>query len=382
MTTFTREKLLDLVWEMTATQLSSEIGFSTTAIRKKCHQYDVPRPPQGYWNKRSHGKNVVNKPKLPPRFPGSSDEIEFGESVSSYYSITKDTPPPARPTFDEDLISVKKRAKAIVGDIDVQKLWLRKDKAISRLLEVDDEIKAENYSWQKPYFDSDQGRRKLKIFNAILIMSKLYRGSARVSTSRYSQTKDDIELHLGDRWHTLRLKENKKGKLELALIGDSRSGRAVQVWADDAESPLELKVSSTFVDLLVLGEQKYRQAMLGHHQWICERIEELKIKAKEDEEKRQQAEILRQKNLEEARVNYLLSLSDNHQKAESIRKFINIVEKDTSFKSSDANLIHEWRDWALERARLIDPLENGEIKRSIEQLESELLLEIDDRASE
>ena len=50
----TKEELERLVWEMPATKIGKLLGVSDKSIVNKCKQYDIKRPPTGYWLKTSN----------------------------------------------------------------------------------------------------------------------------------------------------------------------------------------------------------------------------------------------------------------------------------------------------------------------------------------
>lgn len=62
------EELKRLVWDRPSTNLEKEYGWCDTLITKWCQMYDIPKPPRGYWNKRTSGQSheealLPSKPK-------------------------------------------------------------------------------------------------------------------------------------------------------------------------------------------------------------------------------------------------------------------------------------------------------------------------------
>ncbi len=47
----TKEFLTKLVWEKPSTQIALEYGISPSSIIKKCHKWNILKPPRGYWAK-------------------------------------------------------------------------------------------------------------------------------------------------------------------------------------------------------------------------------------------------------------------------------------------------------------------------------------------
>ncbi|MBL8880692.1 MAG: hypothetical protein JNG88_16385 [Phycisphaerales bacterium] len=60
----TREQLYDEVWETPMRHLAIKYGLSDVGLAKLLIRLNVPRPPVGYWAKRSAGKAPA-KPPLP-----------------------------------------------------------------------------------------------------------------------------------------------------------------------------------------------------------------------------------------------------------------------------------------------------------------------------
>jgi hypothetical protein len=70
---FTREALFKAAWSRPLTEIASEIGISSTGLRKICDRHDIPTPGRGYWAQVRAGE-VYPKPKLrPPQDPRMSE---------------------------------------------------------------------------------------------------------------------------------------------------------------------------------------------------------------------------------------------------------------------------------------------------------------------
>jgi hypothetical protein len=53
-----RRELYDLVWSKPMRDVAADLGISDVGLSKVCERHRVPRPEQGYWNKKSAGKKV------------------------------------------------------------------------------------------------------------------------------------------------------------------------------------------------------------------------------------------------------------------------------------------------------------------------------------
>ena len=54
----TQEELAIMVWEKPASHLAKELGVSDVSISKRCKQYNIAKPPRGYWEKKYHSKEL------------------------------------------------------------------------------------------------------------------------------------------------------------------------------------------------------------------------------------------------------------------------------------------------------------------------------------
>lgn len=72
--TFQRDQLYDEVWSVPILQLAKQYGLSDVGLAKICTKMKIPRPPRGYWAKRSYGQPTT-KPILRPAPADTPTEI-------------------------------------------------------------------------------------------------------------------------------------------------------------------------------------------------------------------------------------------------------------------------------------------------------------------
>jgi hypothetical protein len=82
--TVTRQELYDLAWSTPLKKLAEQFGVSDVGIKNACTRGGVPMPHRGYWNKL-HAGHKVEKVKLPPRSPGTDDEVTIGGQRTWYH---------------------------------------------------------------------------------------------------------------------------------------------------------------------------------------------------------------------------------------------------------------------------------------------------------
>lgn len=72
--TFQRDQLYDEIWSVPILQLAKQYGLSDVGLAKICTKMKIPRPPRGYWAKRSYGQPTT-KPILRPAPADTPTEI-------------------------------------------------------------------------------------------------------------------------------------------------------------------------------------------------------------------------------------------------------------------------------------------------------------------
>ncbi|MBU3593437.1 hypothetical protein ICN42_04910 [Polynucleobacter sp. 71A-WALBACH] len=87
---YSRQEILDLIWALPISKVSSQLGIADSALSKWCSTADVPKPPMGHWIKKELGKPVPEKPLLNAWNDG--DEPEFS-TLNNLQKIKK----PAKP---------------------------------------------------------------------------------------------------------------------------------------------------------------------------------------------------------------------------------------------------------------------------------------------
>lgn len=63
---YDRERLYQEVWTEPTQKVAARYGISDVALSKACRQLQIPKPPRGYWAKKSAGQAVPRRPKLSP----------------------------------------------------------------------------------------------------------------------------------------------------------------------------------------------------------------------------------------------------------------------------------------------------------------------------
>lgn len=385
---FKRLELYNLVWSEPMRDIAVRFEISDVGLAKACRKASIPVPPRGYWNKKKAGHRVTAFP-LPPREPGHSDEVTIGED--RYWGhrepIDESEPEPAAPIFEEPIESVRARIDKRTSAVRVSTSFELAHPDIRKLLEKDERKRKEqrdsNYAWawNTPIFDSPLQRRRLRILNALLLAlaKQGFSGSVRGDKA------DEITIYIGGSSLELELSEmptsprerrqaetrQRRESLRLVIKAGYKTA-AISLTEDQPGRALETGLRTTLVNLIVLGEERYREHQIDHHKWLLQRrlegIEEARKQKAEAERKERE----RVAALEKARVERLLDEAQALQRSRDIRLYVDEVKALNLSLSPPVphEALAQWAQWALAQADRIDPvqsrrfLNNDELKSS------------------
>ena len=113
--TLTRRQLYDMVWATPMVRLAKTLHLSDVGLAKTCRKHRIPYPPRGYWEKKWHGK-PVRQPPLPPCNDPNLQSVRF---VKRNPQPAPPAEPMTSPTYDEDVLEVLERARAL-GSVQVK----------------------------------------------------------------------------------------------------------------------------------------------------------------------------------------------------------------------------------------------------------------------
>lgn len=385
---FKRLELYNLVWSEPMRDIAARFEISDVGLAKACRNASIPVPPRGYWNKKKAGHRVARFP-LPAREPGHSDEITIGQDRYWGYRepIDESEPEPAAPIFEETIESVRARVDKRTSAVRVSTSFELAHPDIRKLLDNDarkrEKQRDSNYTWtwDAPIFDGPLQKRRLRILNAILLAlaKQGFSGSVRGDkadeiTIRIGQTSFELELTEAPRNPRTASQDEirqRRESLRLAIKAGYKTA-AISLTEDQPGRALETSLRTTLVNLIVLGEERYREHQIDHHKWLLqrrlERIEEVR-KQKAEAERKERERIAA---LEKARVDRLLDEAQALQRARDIRLYVDEVKALNLSLSSPVpdEALAQWAQWALAQADRIDPvqsrrfLNNDELKSS------------------
>ncbi|WP_176599281.1 hypothetical protein [Sphingobium aromaticivastans] len=288
-------------------------------------------------------------------------------------------PVPDPPVFIEPLEDIRQRYLTVVGDPDVPRDLTGPHHKIRALLAEDAERKRLQiergyaYGSDAPRFESAFERRRLRVLNALMMSTAKAGGLIKIWDHYARSTMLHIHditmhLHLDDAAVCEKRQERlysgdpaKTGVLQLDLqrSWDQRTPDAC--WSDDKGGPMEEKIGAIVAEFFVQAETAYRAFRISenshrayrkaaHIEWIA--------KAKEKAEKER---IERTERLQKERIDHLMGMSADHQRAQTIRAFVHSAA-DTLSPSPQ---LENWAAWALSVAADLDPISNGQFSATL-----------------
>jgi hypothetical protein len=380
---FTRKELYDLVWSQPMKTVAASVGISDVALAKQCRKANIPVPNRGYWARKQAGKPTIQI-ALPPRFPGASDRI--GGSRHHYYygldwaeEFRKVSIPPV-PTFDEEMTSVEKRVRTLIGKVRCLRKFEPAHHLVAKLLAHDEERRQEFSKWRSSYFapkyDAGTERRRLLIINTLFVTASRLGCRPSMGTSKYGQdagSERDIVITSGESHvhftvePVITKKEQKRERLRLAFGMARERASSSKFWEDSDETSLDDQLTDVLVAMLVSAEASYRNGLVQNRDWIIERkaAAEAELKKRQEEAEREAREL--QQKLARERIAHLLAQAKAFDRANQIRAYVEsalLRVTETSIARADFD---QWAVWARLEADRTDPVKNGMIAEAIRQ---------------
>lgn len=378
----TRLEIYELAWSEPMQSLAKKFSLSDRGLAKICASANIPVPTRGYWARLQAGKKV-ERWRLPARALGQRETIWIGRSGwgdgrESDADILNAPVTPA-PVFAPDMDDVRKQAAALVRKAP---LPLRDTHGwhsqVVKCLAADEERarkqKESPYpsSWNDPLFASPFEKRRLRILNALFILTRS--GMHPHLSGKYGR---DLSVTVGDTTVPLLVDGVAAAKqAEREFHGDPFRPRsdndAMQLsfrrgwsgapggfsWQDRPGAPLERQLREVAAAVIVFAEETLREAIAGAHAWRIKRKAELEAAERkrklEDERQRR----LREAKREQARVDHLLGQARALEQACQIRTYVDAVRgaNDAAPDPMSAEELEVWSAWALDQAARIDPV--------------------------
>jgi hypothetical protein len=324
MKTYTRQQLHDLVWSGPMRHVAQRIGLSDNGLRKHCVKAFVPLPPQGHWNRVHAGQKVKTTP-LPPRPPGVSDTVDIGQWDHRKEERRLMEAEPTAPAFDETIDDLRARVTRNLGVVIASRILAPPHAAFRHQVE-DDTRRAAQSSWHGSIFGSPVEKRRLRI------LSGLFYGLSRLNCSAtvYGPEVRTIHITVGqqyvkvvlDRTPTPRRSKdsNEVERLKFSIAGGDHNGERI-AWTDTDEQPLEAQLSTIAAEIIVAGEQQYREHQVWLYEEAIRRREQMRQDAIRRTQELEKAERERLMKLEAARLKRLTDSAEAASSAQGVNRY-------------------------------------------------------------
>jgi len=362
-TTITRQQIYDLVWQQPMIHIAKNLGLSDQGLAKLCKREQIPRPPQGYWNKLAAGKPVGAKPLLPAGAKGVDAVVHRIPSSSGALVTSKSQIDQLKAELPEVRVSERLiNPHPVLGD----RIGFREDE-IREGKEYYDPSAGE---WKKvtPFDSAD--RRLLRILDAIfknleardIAIEENDRGGLCARSGqdtisfqlRYRLKQVKIPITPDDwRW-SFRGKDTERQALEATddLIFEIKSWMPTGFrsnWREGPKHRLEQLASDIVATMLA--------AFPLIAAWREEREEAARQYRIREEQRREREE---RRRLDKNRFRRLAEQAESSRQASLVRDFIATLRAaDLDRKTIvDDMTVEQWLDWADAAAARHDPLSN------------------------
>jgi len=146
--TFQRNQLYDEIWSVPILQLAKQYGLSDVGLAKICTKMKIPRPPRGYWAKRSYGQPTT-RPILRPAPADTPTEITVDRDAKQLSKAND-----KRRVHKPDLMTERQRVRRLkiaLRDMEIARRTRVYVEAMKRLSNADAPEQAEWLDWVARY---------------------------------------------------------------------------------------------------------------------------------------------------------------------------------------------------------------------------------------
>jgi hypothetical protein len=343
----TRKELYDLVWSKSITQLAKTYNVSTSFLRKKCVENNVPLPRNGYWSKLKFNKKVVIV-ELP-------DPVNYNQIIELNYlgkgKILRvegnDENRQDEVLRSEELEKLKLNSSLLLVPKQLRNS-VPKIKALHKALKDERPSEGWLFNWEERFdikVSSDGLNRALRILNTLLVLFKELNWQVDTSFETkivaegealpFSFREKRKRTHEIDKYGWSKAKYTPTGVFTITI------GKYPSRVFSDGRMPLEQKLGA-IVDYIANTARKEKQERLEREERRRKREEEelIKRKAKQRADEEFQNMII------------LRNRAFLWQEAQNIESYISSLE-------SQPDLSHEQSDyitWAKRKVNWLNPL--------------------------
>lgn len=361
----TRKELYDLVWAKPRTEIAKQLEVSDVRLGTLCREMNVPAPPRGYWANLA-GSRRKRKYERPPLTYTVAERIEEEHAdvcalIPDFDPKNFDQPVPPPPVMPHSVEETLERYKLLVDQTPIPKTTRGLHPITQKFVTEDERLEklSKQYSWEKPKFQSHEGRELLQGLNQLLWMwtdlgfqpsSSGYRNiSMRIGSRSFEVTRTEPAPNYGTR-------PAKSGPKGFELWFDTEISRR------DSKKPALVFASFTrevlrSIALMTIEhrERQFREWVTRRYDWkVADRKEAIKQAelARERERQRKAAEL---QALLDSRQKLLHNAMSDTARSDQIRSLVQALDERIGPRLDEVPAFAHWRSWALSEAESIDP---------------------------
>jgi len=350
---FSREELYEMVWQITVKRITVDYMVSFNSFKKICSDNKIPLPPNGYWNKKKHGKES-------PPTPLPNQDLK-GEKITLYKRKEEDQRDlGALSDFDKYKLEIENDSKV---NLMVPKKLSKKLDPIVKATKFPDTVnhpkkdgiwdftKRYDYGGIAVSVSANLLPRTLRVIDTLVKALKARGHTFSFVYNRSYVLIDSIEIPLRFRERHKRINYtddygHKSSKLEpLGLLnlftGEYSSKRE---WNETKTISLEKKLSQIITYLEITAGEKLN--------WKIERDKREKERKEQEKIENQKTEI---RSLEIKKLKDLIALSRQWNEVKKLRKFLTHLDKESTKKHTFIAEIIELIKFGREKADWLDP---------------------------
>jgi hypothetical protein len=147
---FEREKLYEEIWAEPMMQVAKRYGISDVGLAKICKKMNIPRPPRGYWTKKSYGVSTRKEHLRPATV--QTQTVAVVERDTKHLATINDQRRIQAPEFATERQKIR-RLKIALRDMEIARrtrLYLEAMRALPNAAEPE---QAQWLAWVAQYAD-------------------------------------------------------------------------------------------------------------------------------------------------------------------------------------------------------------------------------------
>lgn len=390
----TRRALYDLVWSKPRTELAKQFNVSDVALGKLCRQMNVPAPPPGYWAHvaaKGRSKSKFVRPPLTYTVAERIDEdhAEIRKSLQEVDPKKLDDPLPPPPSFAQAPDEAVGRYVELARSVPLPNPSRGVHPIVGKLVDEDKRLAAlaTTYSWERPKYQSIQGKQLLAGLNRLLWWWQDLGFEPGSSGTRHIRLYVSLGSHhqsfqiaaSADDQGAAAASKSSPPVFELRFDVDSRhlrqNGKPALTFTS-FEPDVFLATARLLIQRHETGFRDWLTHVYKHTVWT--RNEAIKNDHAVKEAARQRVEAQR-KALLAAREKAIDEAISGMTKADQLRSLVIEMEQRMESRECDSSVFAQWKDWMLEKAHDLD-IRTKPVDAIVEWMES-FCLSIDHRDS-